>query len=153
MHKLQKWAHIAEITGAVAVVISLLYVGYQVKENTDVQRSQTEMNLFSLSFDLATWYQDPGFVSAIARADEDWASLPDDEQMRVERYILESFNLWAYALKNFDRGQIDEGEWRAWDSFFTAEMQRPSWTAVYERYRYGYHEDFTRHVDRVTAHH
>ena len=34
MERLQKWAHIAEITGAVAVVVSLLYVGYQVRENT-----------------------------------------------------------------------------------------------------------------------
>ena len=34
MERLQQWAHVAEITGAVAVVISLLYVGYQVSENT-----------------------------------------------------------------------------------------------------------------------
>jgi len=33
--KLQEWALVAEIVGAVAVVVSLIYVGVSVRQNTD----------------------------------------------------------------------------------------------------------------------
>ena len=37
--KLEKWALIAEIVGAVAIVISLLYVGFQIQLNTAEQQA------------------------------------------------------------------------------------------------------------------
>ena len=37
--KLSEWASIAEIIGAIAVIVSLIYVGYQVNDNTSAIRS------------------------------------------------------------------------------------------------------------------
>jgi hypothetical protein len=34
-HKLSEWANIAEIIGAVAIIISLIYVSIQVRDNTN----------------------------------------------------------------------------------------------------------------------
>ena len=34
MTKIEKWAHIAEIVGVAAVVMSLIYLGYEVRQNT-----------------------------------------------------------------------------------------------------------------------
>ena len=39
--KLEKWALIAEIIGGVAVVFSLIYVGFQVAQNTQAIRINT----------------------------------------------------------------------------------------------------------------
>ena len=147
MDRLQKWAHIAEIAGAVAVVISLLYVGYQIRENTDAQLSATENNLFSLGFALDEWYLQPDFVEIVAKANSDFASLTEVERLRYERHVGMSLNVWAYALKSYTRGQIDEGEWVAWNNWFVGEMSKPAWAEVYENMRDGYHPDFRSHVD------
>jgi hypothetical protein len=147
MEKLQKWAHIAEITGAVAVVLSLLYVGYQIKENTDAQLSATENNLFNLGVALDEWYMDPGFVEVVARANSDFSSLSDVERLRFARHVGMSLNLWTYAWKSYTRGQIDQGEWDAWNNWFVEEMDNPAWRTIYEDKRDGYHVGFQAHVD------
>ncbi len=147
MEQLQKWAHVAEITGAIAVVLSLLYVGYQVKENTEAQQSETEMNLFTLGYELDSWYKDPDFVALVAQADSDYSALSLTGQLQYERYVLMQLNLWAYALKSFERGQIDAGEWQAWNNYFTVEIGRAGWRAAYDKWRDGYHPNFQQHVD------
>ena len=40
--KLSEWSQLAEIVGAFAVVVSLLYVGYQIQLNT-TERRMTEL--------------------------------------------------------------------------------------------------------------
>lgn len=147
MERLQKWAHVAEITGAIAVVVSLLYVGIQIRENTDAQLSQTEMNLFSLGFQLDEWHMDPAFVAIVAKGEADYDALTELERRQFDRHVGMTLNLWAYAWKSHVRGQIDDEEWRAWDSWARAELEKPSWQTVYARIRHGYHLDFQRHLD------
>ena len=151
MDRLQKWAHLAEIAGAIAVVISLVYVGYQINENTSAQQSQTELNLYSLTSDLDSWYQDSEFVAVVAKANRDFASLSEVERMQIEKHVLDGLNLWGYAWKSYGRGQIDEQEWQAWDRWFAGEMQNESWSSVYRKYSYGYHEDFQDHINDVST--
>ncbi len=43
---LEYWALIAEITGAIAVVLSVIYLGLQIRANTKVLRSQAHYNAF-----------------------------------------------------------------------------------------------------------
>ena len=38
---IQDWASIAEITGAVAVVFSLMYVGFEIRQSTKATEAQT----------------------------------------------------------------------------------------------------------------
>ena len=51
--KLQEYALIAEIVSALAVVISLVYVGYQVQINTEEKRMQSVQSLNTANRDLA----------------------------------------------------------------------------------------------------
>ena len=55
--KLSEWASIAEIIGAVAVVVSLLYVGLQVNDNTSAIRS-TAANDATVT--MQAWYLEMG---------------------------------------------------------------------------------------------
>lgn len=55
--KLSEWANVAEIVGAAAVIISLVYVGYQVNDNTSAIRSAA---LNDTSVAVQAWYQELG---------------------------------------------------------------------------------------------
>ena len=43
--KLQKWALIAEVIGAVAIVVSLIFVGFEVRQGAEAQRAATVLQL------------------------------------------------------------------------------------------------------------
>ena len=51
--KLQEYALIAEIVSAIAVVLSLVYVGYQVQMNTEEKRMQSVQSLNTANRELA----------------------------------------------------------------------------------------------------
>jgi hypothetical protein len=50
---LQDWSNVAQVIGALAVVISLVYVGFQVKRNTNAVRSATSQAVHN---NYADWY-------------------------------------------------------------------------------------------------
>jgi len=54
--KLEKWALIAEIVGAAAVVMSLLYVGYQIQLSTSERRDASIQAITSRDEQIAFIY-------------------------------------------------------------------------------------------------
>ena len=54
---LQEWANLAEIIGGVAIILSLLFVGLQVSENSKQVRSETAHNVTA---GLLSWYNELG---------------------------------------------------------------------------------------------
>jgi hypothetical protein len=62
---LEYWALIAEIAGAIAIVVSVIYLGVRIRANTKVLRSQAHYNALSLAqrpFEMACrrLFQRPG---------------------------------------------------------------------------------------------
>ena len=55
--KLSEWASVAEIIGAAAVIVSLVYVGYQVNDNTSAIRSAAANDA---SVGMQSWYLEMG---------------------------------------------------------------------------------------------
>ena len=43
--KLSEWAHVAEITSAIAVVVSLIYIGLEVSQNTVAVKANTHQSM------------------------------------------------------------------------------------------------------------
>ena len=151
MERLQKWAHVAEITGAMAVVLSLLYVGLQVSENTEAQQSETEMSLFTLGADWDAWYRDVQFVAVVAKANDDIESLTKVERLQFEKHVLMGLNLWAYALSSYERQHIDEEEWQSWNNFFINELKNSGWLAIYRKHQDGYPDGFQVHLQTLVS--
>ena len=48
---LEGWALVAEIGGAIAVIMSVIYLGKQINDNTKLLRSQAHYNALSLARD------------------------------------------------------------------------------------------------------
>jgi hypothetical protein len=78
---LQDWSNLAQVIGALAVVISLFYVGFQVKRNTSAVRSATEQAVHD---NYADWYmmlaRDAGFNEIAIKGLKDYSSLGETEK-------------------------------------------------------------------------
>ena len=108
--KLEKWALIAEIAGGVAVVFSLVYVGFQVAQNTQAIRINTVQQ--SLSWILSEsehllLNEDLRETMSV----EDLTTLSPTERLQYDIQQLTVVRTFEYQYFLYDEGQLDEGMW------------------------------------------
>lgn len=109
---LSELAHIAEITAAIAVIISLVYVGQQVRENTAAIRSST-MQAVANSSDMALQSQaaNEELIRIRNIGDADVSALTE---LEASRYFSINRAIWIrmqniYAQRQL--GVLDDSFW------------------------------------------
>ena len=92
--KLEKIALITEIFGGVAILISLLFVGIQLKENTKATRSSTATATIGTMTD---WYVTMGTNAEASKSF--WRFLADPESMTKEEQLQHIYNLHGLLFR------------------------------------------------------
>ena len=93
---LSKWA---EAIGIMAVVLSLLFVGYEIRQNTSQLRTEGARALTEIVNDLnASAYSDSELTDLILRGKRDLDSLTPVERDRFDRYQFSRLNVAEYVL-------------------------------------------------------
>ncbi len=94
---LQDWSNIAQVIGALAVVISLVYVGFQVKRNTSAVRSATAQAIHN---NYGDWYMsmtsDAELNRIAIKGLKDYSSLEEVEKAR----FIEAFMAFTSYSQN-----------------------------------------------------
>ena len=103
---LEYWALIAEIAGAIAVVMSVIYLGVQVRANTKVLRSQAHFNALFLAqrpFEMVIDNEGLSKILNVGFATPE--KLSPEEWIRCSYYMFMQFNAWEYLYyQNRDGG-------------------------------------------------
>ena len=76
-YDLKKTAIVAEIVGGIAIVVSLIFVGIQVRESTKATRSATATATIGT---MASWYSNLG--NNVQTAELFWKFMADPDSMR-----------------------------------------------------------------------
>ena len=113
--KLQRWALAAEIIGGIAIVISLIFVGYQVRQSTKeaaLNRRAVEMATYQSLMESINDLSDPlihdaEFVAVWEKVKNNEA-LSDIEGTRARNYCSVTFRHGDMAFYHYRRGGIDE---------------------------------------------
>jgi len=109
--KLSEWASIAEIVGALAVVASLFYVGYQIKRNTEVGLAANRQSIATRAQELALYSADVGIHKLIFAADDDSTQLSEIEHDRLIGYVGALLRTTEEAYLLYRDGMLDEEYW------------------------------------------
>lgn len=102
---------LVEITSALAVVLSLVFVGLELRQNTAATSGQVffQLNEHSSATKM-TIAQDPELASLVTRGNDDPESLTELEQARYIEWTRARFNFleayWVYRKK----GLIDDSD-------------------------------------------
>ncbi len=151
---LLEWAAIAEILGSVGIIISLLFVAYNVNRNTIELRSTNENALLELN---------DAIISGLL-SHTDILSIVDKRQLgedlsRVDKwglyvFTVRQFNAWEMAFYRHQDGAFSREQWEAVDEGLGSGLidgfsacDRQCW----ENYKVGFGDEFIRHVDAVYA--
>ena len=147
---LTEWAAAGEIVGTVAVVISLLFVGYSLNRNTDATQASSENILFERHTDLANHFMtDPTLAELMVKRRQGDTELSEVEVIRWEKYELGMLDIWALAHSRFQRELLSETQWLTWDRYFTHMFSNEAEAiskARWEELHYGFDADFWEHV-------
>ena len=108
-------AAVAEIVAAVAVVLSLLYVGTEVRQNTKAVEGTTYQELVRASNEyLLTVAADSALAEILVRAWTDPSQLTDAEKLRSFFYERVFWRNMENAYLQHGRGILGEQEWEVY---------------------------------------
>ncbi len=113
----QKWALLAEIVGGIAVVISLIFLALQMRENTNALQAQTFQDLMQ---DLNEYrslinQSDVSIIRELRRT-EGLESLSVPDQRRIRGYSLILWGIYESAFFANNRGVLGRQEWSRFQS-------------------------------------
>jgi hypothetical protein len=146
--RLEKYALIAEIFGGVAIVLSLIFVGLEVRENTRVTilTSDRSLDQQNLALNLAIT-NSADFAELLVRAELDRDSLTDEERARFDNYCFSRFGGYENVVANFAEGFVSDDEYNVWAEHFRYRFDKPGYRQFWIEYRSGYFSSFRAWAD------
>jgi len=111
--KLSDWASIAEILSGIAVLITLVFLIIEIRENTEVTRAAAyDRNIDSINESAYVLAQNPE-LARIYRAFVEGRvdDLDSDESFRVQLMVRTLFRIYEKAYFAYQYGTLGEAEW------------------------------------------
>ena len=131
--KLREYALVAEILSAIAVVVSLIFVGYQVNQNTNEIRASNRQQITTMAMSATLSVStSPELAEAIAKIQKgDALSLAEETQYGyfVRGLLLDIQNAYLLYLE----GRLDSQYWDTRSAILLAYLGQPLALSIYQR--------------------
>lgn len=125
---LQDIANIAEVVSTIGVVVSLVYVGVQVRQNTRAQKAATYNALTANTVAiLSPLLAEPGITEFIVRIQANPDAATPAERMRFHSFLLIGFRHWDNLYFQFRSGSLDRQMWLSYDRTMSRWMDNDAW--------------------------
>lgn len=146
-----KLAFIGNLLAQVAVVASLLYVGYEIRLNTRVAQAQAHQGLVSLIMSLSEpVVAEIDDVSDLrARADSGLANLTPSDRQRFMALANRSMNLYELAFDQRQEGLLADDVWAGFRASLARQFRRPGFAEYWTVDKQVFGPSFTAFVDDV----
>ena len=145
---LLEWGALGELIGGVAIIVSLVYVGLQVKQNTDTLKLSTVHNTAA---DCADLYMVPAQNSELAdicfRGLQDIDTLEEVYRLLFFGYLNKFFRTYENAHYQFTRGALEPKPFNGVSKQFMSVISMPGVQVYWQERMSWYNEDFQAHVD------
>ena len=148
--QLSELASLAEITAAFGVIVSLIFVAFELKSNTEATEAATRaaINQRDLDF-LALSIDSSVLANAMTKAQsgEDLSALEESQLVRQE---FVNFVLLEHSFYQYRKGLLEEAEWLRHRNIIEDQMKHwPHSRAMWERRHIAFTPEFQRLVDSL----
>jgi hypothetical protein len=143
---------IGETLGAVAVVISLVYVAIQIRQNTNETKMQRTQSLISANSEVNSQLANNKELSDIFRAGVlDFQQLPGSDQMRFGALAFSLLNRYSFAYHQFQNGQLEEIFWDVIEREILVFLNLPGAHAWWEKDKSRFLPEFVIYMDALIS--
>ena len=109
-------ALIAEILGGVGIIISILYLAYEVSQNSQSVELSHHLTLSDQYLALRqSLSEEADLAKIMVKGNSDFSALEPFEQLQFEAYLTSFWDIWENAQYMFVTGRIDQGTWTNWN--------------------------------------
>ena len=145
---------LSELVGAAVVVVSVVYLAIQVRQNTISVRSAT-VHAISESFAdfTAKLSDDSELLELYIRGLAEDPQLSTLERLRFDFLILTLLRKLEYAFKEHEAGAIRETEWRGWSVPLRLVFSSPGGRRWWSDWAPVISEEFQQHVAGMLGSH
>ena len=111
-------AQLAEILAGIAVVLSLVYVGVQVRQNTQaIEIAAAQQSHDAYRQVQVAIMEEPMMAAALEKAYSNQQLTPI-EALQVDTYVHFIFSNWELAYLNHKKELLDNEIWEAWERYY-----------------------------------
>ena len=148
--KLQRWSDVSQIVSALAVVLSLVYVGSEIRSNTEATRGATRQAILQADLEYLTSALDPQTLLAAEAKLENGVELNMEERfVLVERQHV-NFRLFENAYYQYRAGLLIDERWDTYRRIIGARLTGNEPTqAMWTKYRNNFDDEFQREVEAI----
>ena len=156
---LQDLGNLGEFIGAVAVVLSLVYVAYQLRQNTR-QMAEHSRSLRLAAVDATAdqfskfrhpLNRDPQVASLWLRARADYSALSPEEQVQAGAMFLELFFAHQAIFVRIYEGAMEREHWERQARVISSDLRTPGIQAWWSRANRIFDPRFVSAVDEIKS--
>ena len=146
----ERYKKIVELISTIAMILSLLFLGYNIQRGTAVTSAEAVFTLNnSMNRALREVALDPEAADLFLKAETDLESMTTNERFRYELWIRTFLNSNESAWLFHHKGVINDEEYAGWHSGICETLQRPGFSEYMESrletYAQGFIEDINSH--------
>ena len=109
---LEQYAYLGEIAAAIAVVISLVYVARQLRQNTDMLRLAAASERVERDFEIAApMIQSRELAEIWVAGESDWEGLDAVDQQRLMFFERRAIVLWHHLFQLREKKLLPDADW------------------------------------------
>jgi hypothetical protein len=149
--RIEYWALLAEVVGAIGVIISVIYLAVQVGASTTEMQAQTHYNALRLAqVSLEMQIADPGLGELVTRGSRSLEGLSPTEWDRLSNVYFLMFNAWEYTHLLSSSDTVSPELWQAHDGYMRSEIPRkPTMKKFWTEYQSSFSDVFRGYVDEI----
>jgi len=147
---LDQLANIAEISAGVLLIVSLIYVGIQIRQNTAATQAATGQAWFN-TFDghVGLINSSPTLAGILHRGATGLSSLKDGEIIQFGAYLDQSFTSFEVYYFQWKAGKLDARLWSTQRQAIGALLMQPGQQQWWETRRHWYDKEFQEYINQV----
>jgi hypothetical protein len=144
--------NLAELVAAIGVMVSLIYLAFQIRRSSETERMSTYRAIVSdfgsLNQSIAS---DPELALLFANGLETFGELTEVEKARLSQYFYSIFRYFENMYYQHTRGYLDDEVWIGWQRMILTYFQRPGFQVWWEQRRLVFNPKFVEFLETTEA--
>jgi hypothetical protein len=147
---LQALGNLGEFVSAVGVVISLVYLTHETRQNTVSVRAASFNSMVQNSLRLLEQtYGNPDLAAFLIRAEQDPSVLTPEERRRWDAYMTAVYRHFGNVVYQYRTGALDQQMWESYERTLRDHLRTPSWGQWFHANRHVFSDALQDHVERL----
>jgi hypothetical protein len=139
----------AEAIGAAGVILSLLYLASQVRQNTKLSRAATRQALADGAQRLASDVLEIDDIARILQDAMDGKEVKPHERLRLSARCLRDLRYWDNAHYQYTQGLLTEEEWDGFRVNLQVIFQFPAYRDYWDNFQVMFSAPFRRELNSL----